>query len=101
MADFVLGQAPHRVTVVLASGSDFVATLTRSDNAAWPEGTSVELVIDNHPAWPATVDGASVNWEVDEAVVGPVIAAGPKRAKLYHTLGTARMMWATGPVVVR
>lgn len=89
------------MTVVLSTGADFVATLTRSDNVVWPAGTSVQLVIDDHPPWDATVDGASLNWEIDEAIVAPVIAAGPKIAKLYHILGTAKTMWATGPVVVR
>lgn len=101
VTSFSLGQTPHRMTLVLSPDADFVATLTRSDGVDWPVGTSIELVVDENTPWAATVTGPSASWEIDEAVVGPVIAADPQRARLYHTIGDQRVMWASGPVAVR
>lgn len=57
-----LGLSPIEISVVLAHGGDFVATLTADD--PWPAGTGVELRFSTSPTatptvWTATVDGAA------------------------------------------
>jgi uncharacterized membrane protein len=97
---FMLGAAPERMTVVLAAGTDFVATLTRDDGVVWPDGTVVELRVGS-TTWAATVAGATVTWDVDEVAVDAVLATNPTKARLYYVAGATRMLWASGPVVVR
>lgn len=97
---FTLGQAPSRMTVVLAAGADFVATLTRNDGENWPSGAAVELEL-GETVWAALVTGDTLTWDVDEAVVATVLASPPAKARLYYVNGATRMLWASGPVVTR
>lgn len=102
MTDFTLGNAPHRMTLVLSSGADFVASLTRADGEPWPagEGNSVTIEVAD-VIWVGTPVGATITWDVDEADVTLVIAQKPKKARLFYTNGPTKVLWATGPVVIR
>lgn len=101
MTSFTLGQTPHQMTVVLSPGADFVATLIRSDGEDWPTGTAVDLVIDAGTPLAAVVTGPNVAWDIDSAVLDPIIAGHPKKARLYHTLAGDTVLWALGTVVVK
>lgn len=101
MDSFTLGQAPHRMTTVLSPGTDFVAVLTRSDGNDWPPGTTVQLQIDGNTPLDATVNGPNVVFEVPDTTVDYLIGQNPVKARLYYANAGTRVLWATGPVVIR
>lgn len=104
VSTFTLGQAPHRMTVVLAAGADFVASLYRDDGQPWPagEGVGCSLKLTEEIAWFGPASGAAINFEVDSEEVDAAIAETPKTAKLYYEDGQGlRLLWAMGPVVLR
>lgn len=100
MTSFSLGQTPHQMTLELAADTDFIAVLRRTDGADWDVGTAIEVAIGDE-VWPAAISGPNATWEVDEVDVNALIATNPKKARLYYSLGTQKVLWASGPVVVR
>jgi len=98
---FTLGSAPEKFKVVVSAGSDFFSALTRSDGQPWPDGA--ELIIDfgdAAPAWHAALAGATATWAVDEADVDALIAAKPKKVRLFYVDGDTRLLWAQGALAV-
>jgi hypothetical protein len=96
-----LGATPAALTLVLSRNADFVASLTRADGTPFPDGSEISIVIDGGSPLTGTITGPTVSWEVDEAVVGTIIAASPKQARMYYELDETKVLWATGSVVVR
>jgi len=100
---FTLGRTPDKFELVLSNDADFVSALRRPDTAGpWPltlEAT-IEIATETPTEWTATVDEQYLRWEVDEAEVATVIAARPKKAKLWYVDGTTRLLWATGTVKI-
>lgn len=94
-----LGRRPDTLNVILSRTADFIATLHRQDNTAWPAGTVVTLTI-GETSWPATVAGADLSWNVDKATVATAHAAGTHPATLTLTQGTADLTWAEGKAFV-
>lgn len=93
---FTLGQAPEKLTVVLVAGADFVSSLDRSDGEPWPD---VEISLDFGTAvWPATLDGASARWNVDQADVDALLATRPRSVRLWYVDGPTRLLWAQGAI---
>jgi hypothetical protein len=89
------------MTVVLSPGTDFVATLARSDGQSWPAGTAIQLQLDAQAPLTSTITGATVNFNIADTVVDAAIALSPKKAKLYYINGATKLLWAAGPVVVQ
>lgn len=90
------------MTLVLPTGADFVASLTRQDGTDWPAGPGIGVQIEVGAAtWVATTAGPTVTWDVDEALVAAVIATAPKKARLVYVNGASKVLWATGPAVIR
>jgi hypothetical protein len=102
VSDVVLGPQPAGFTLNLPADADFVGEVASDgdpfDPAAWIELRFPEL--DPPVAWRATIDVADphiARWNVDEILVGAVIAAGPpKRVRLHYELGPADLLWDTG-----
>lgn len=89
------------MTVVLSPGTDFVATLARSDGVAWPAGTAIQLQLDAQSPLSASITGTTVSFDVSDTLVDAAIALNPKKAKLYYINGSTKLLWAAGPVVVQ
>lgn len=103
-----LGYIPSPFVIHLApdGDADFTQTLSTLDGSDWPAGItvalklgSVETPVADWTSWPATVDGPTISWNVDKAVV---VALGPKtslRAKIAYTDGaSADVTWMSGSV---
>lgn len=99
---FTLGYTPEKFKLVLAAGADFFSALTRSDGQPWPVGS--ELILDfagAAPSWTATLSGATATWDVDQADVDALIAARPRKVRLFYVDGEARLLWAVGALDVK
>lgn len=96
-----LGYVPHRLTVTLVAGGDFVSALVASED--WPTGTGIELRLSGGTqdtvVWEATVSGARADWNVPHTDVQTVIDAKAASAQLVYTEadGTV-LMWGEGSV---
>lgn len=96
---FTLGYTPEKFKLIVASGSDFFSSLRRSDDTDWPESSLVTLDFGNEMQWDATLDGPTATWDVDQAEVAAVIAAKPKKVRLWYVDGEVRLLWASGVLV--
>lgn len=94
-----LGWKPPKLTVNLNSDGDFIAELI-SDTGDYPPDTEISLVFLPAGAppivWPATVSGASAQWEVPKVDVAVVLDADPISAKLHYGNGVRDIVWYRG-----
>lgn len=97
---FTLGYTPEKFKLALTAGSDFFSALTRSDGASWPDGTQLVLEFDTGASWPAALSGATATWDIDQDVVDAVIAARPRKVRLWYVDGETRLLWAQGAPAV-
>ena len=97
---FTLGAEVEKMTVVLSVDADFFATL-RNRDGVWDPAAVIQLRFHGGPTWTATISGADAVFEVDKAVVAPVITARISKASLYYTQGASEILWASGPVVAK
>lgn len=95
-----LGSAGEDLTVVIAVGAAFVATLTATN--PWPTGTQIEIHLLNEPTdtpvvWAAVVSGSSAVFNVSASAVQAVVDARLSAARLfYNPGGTGALLWAHG-----
>jgi hypothetical protein len=94
-----LGVEPLAMTLVLVQDADFVCTLVSQDGD-WP-GTAVLSIEVGDAAWSATLAGTEARFNVDKAVVNPVIDVAPRRFRLLYTDGDTDLVWGSGSVVCR
>lgn len=96
---FTLGFTPEKFKLVVAAGSDFYASLVRSDGNDWSD--SAELILDfaDGATWTADLSGATATWDVDQDDVDVVIALKPKKVRLWYVDGETRTLWAQGSLV--
>lgn len=98
-----LGFEPQRLTVILASGGDFVASLV--SDSLWPSGVGIELRFSGGSAglvtWAAEISGTRASWDVDADDVRELIGKAPTLSRLVYTEqdGSA-ILWAKGGVSV-
>lgn len=90
----VLGALPAVLTLVLVTGSDFVAEVDM--DTAWPEGTALSLVFENGQSWAATVSVTSARWEIDKATADQVDSG--TRVRMVYVNGTDDQVLCVGRV---
>ncbi|WP_280442217.1 DUF7264 domain-containing protein [Nocardia brasiliensis] len=96
-----IGWRAIRDDIELTNG-DFIVTLTHPGGVL-PPGTTAEIVWQTTPTpttWPATVEGATVSWRVQQPQVA-AIAAGTRFTRWIHypnpaTGTTDDYEWAIG-----
>jgi hypothetical protein len=99
------GTKPESLVVLLVRGADFVWGFDSVDGD-WPAGAVIELVFSDPPQtrWPASVAGAAVDWNVDQAAVSALldrfVDGVTPRAQLRYTHGATDLVWAAGTVSV-
>lgn len=97
-----LGGLPEPLTVNLTAGGDFVCGIDSLDGD-WPDGATVELLFADGTSWPATVSGASLDWDVDSSAVDEVLASikpGTESVRLVYREDGTDLVWARGVVGV-
>lgn len=99
-----LGWKPIPLTVVLARGGDFVASLELEGGETWPDGTVIDLLFtvtqtSTPIVWSASIDSAVATWDVDATDVAEVLDAHALRARvrLTYSDGT-EIIWMAGRV---
>lgn len=99
---FTLGYAPEKFKLTVTAGADFFQALTRSDDVPWSSTAELILDFDNAaPAWHATLSGATATWDVDQTEVDALIAARPRKVRLYYVDGETRLVWGVGALDVK
>ena len=99
-----LGYVPETLVVHLTSYADFTATLRTKDSSDWPAGTTATLTLtspgETPVAWPATVAGPTITWNVDKTAVAALGGPGTQwRAEITYTDGAAAdVAWMRGTV---
>lgn len=98
-----LGFEGEQITVILASGSDYVVTLLASED--WPADLAITLALSadrgSAVVWSADVAGSEATFSVPAAEVQAVIDAGLSYSRLYyHPAGSGPLLWGQGGIRV-
>lgn len=94
---FTLGFAPEKFDVDVSAGADFYSSLRRKDGTDW--AATAQVILDfgvGINPWVATLTGPVATWDIDQAVVDAVIAAKPKKVRLWYVDGGTRLLWGSG-----
>ena len=92
-----LGTKPDTLTLVLARGADFAATL-RNTTGAWSPTAVIQLRIDPTTVWTATLSGADAVFAIDAALVDALVTTRSSKVKLFYTDGDSEVCWAIGTI---
>lgn len=97
---FTMGRAADTFTLYLTTDADFIDALIRKDGEDWALTVVATLTFPTDPIteWVGTLNGERIEWNVDVVDVAEVIAARPKKVKLWYVNDDIRLLWAAGVV---
>ncbi len=94
-----LGYVPKRLPLRLTPNADFIAELRTGDGSSFPPAAVVTILVADR-AWVAAIDGDTLTFSVDKAVVAEVIASRVRKYSMTYVDGETDLVWFVGPVVV-